>query len=102
MKQVGKWNTVLRKARTHSLQLEAVLRSCRPLREDCSAILCKHGFHYAELTKSAQLLQRILGIQPQIYTSIDDFKAELMKDPVIKCAVEELGAEVRIEYFRHT
>lgn len=91
---MSKWNTVLREAQTHSLQLEAVLRSCRPLAEDCNTILCKHEFHRKYLTTNVQLLHQILGIQPRIYTSIDDFKTELMEDPVIKCAVEELGAEV--------
>lgn len=80
----------------HSLQLEAVLRSCRPLTEDCNALLCKHEFHRKQLTENVQLLQRILGKQPQIYISIDGFKAELMEDSLVKYAVEELGAEVAV------
>lgn len=85
----------LERARKVSLELEAVLRSCELISssQHGATIACPYRFHQNKL-RTSQYVQQVFG-NLEIYDSEEDFVRDKMKDPLVRFAVNELGAEIR-------
>lgn len=86
----------LLRARTHDLGLEAVLRSCKLILKDenGAVLVCPYRFHRVKLMEERQFLERLFGGKVEIFNNTDDYVKDRMKDPLVRFAVEELGAVI--------
>jgi len=88
---------VLAQAREVSLTMEAILRGCTMLRADSGLrLLCTKKFHQGKLAEMKEQLEDAFG-EVEVYHSTEVYIQEAMQDPLVKYAVENLGAIVAVE-----
>lgn len=95
--EATQWKTVLQRIRTHSLQLDAVMRGCKPaiFGTNYLAMLCPYAFHRGKLKEGAGLLQRIFGTV-EVFDSKEEYIKTVMEDSLVQLAVDELKARILV------
>lgn len=85
----------LTRVREKSLELEAVLRSCELITatRDGVILACPYEFHRNKLRENAHVMEEIFG-HVEVFNSKDDYEKEMMEDPLVRFAVNELGAQI--------
>ena len=74
------------------------MRGCTPLmaEDEQLLLLCTKKFHQEKLEANKGLLARVFGTV-EVVKSAEAYRNEMMKDPVVRDAVETLGAEIVVE-----
>ncbi len=111
----ARWTSFMNTLKSYDARVEAFMKDCSA--EDIAGnkviLLFKHKFHYSQISKAdnKELVERVLADvlgQPCTVECVtkmpkntekspnDDAGDPLLKDPLIKMAVEELGAEAQL------
>jgi len=86
----------LKRARLKNIELEAVLRSCKiiAVSENGATLTCPYKFHRGKLKEHNSAMVEIFGENIEVFESKQDYIENKMQDPLIKFAVNELGAVI--------